>query len=94
MTQAAPEFVQAPTPGVDAIVLDRHVAEDLACTLALLEDWLLHTGDDVHDALTRFAEPGDPHGDASDRITDKLGTFSVALTRALKALDPGFTVRF
>lgn len=50
--------------------------QELAHLVTLLEDWLLHTGDDVRDDLADFNHP---HGIAA--IIEDLGTWSVKLHR-------------
>lgn len=76
-------------PGV---VLREHDAEQLAELLGLLEDWLLHAGDDTRAELADFAF----HGPAGSRdpgyvrwLIDRLGTHSVALTRQLHTCTTG-----
>lgn len=58
--------------------LHRDELRDLAWLLALLEDWLLHTGDDVRADLATF--PG-PSRHTIDDLIDHLGTQAVKLNR-------------
>jgi hypothetical protein len=72
----------------DRIVLDRYIAEDLSHAITLVEDWLLHTGDDVHSDLAHFAFRYDGLTAAVPAFIDALGTCSVQLHRALRATTP------
>lgn len=56
---------------------------ELADLLALVEDWLLHAGWDVHDSLTRFASydlTNDPPARVRELI-DALGSYASRLNR-------------
>jgi hypothetical protein len=80
--------VNGPVNGEYRIVLDRGTAEDLAHVLTLLEDWLLHTGDDVHHDLAEFVLGCNGLTAAVPAFIDALGNHSVQLHRALRAAGP------
>ncbi len=66
------------------VLLDEHTADDLAALLSLLEDWLLHAGDDIRDDLALFAFHAQCHRAlAVQHLIDQLGHNSVLLHRQL-----------
>jgi hypothetical protein len=66
------------------VILDGHAADDLAALLGLLEDWLLHAGNDIRHDLALFSFPADGHPDlAVQHLIDQLGRTSVVLRRQL-----------
>lgn len=79
------------TQTAPGVVLREHDAEQLAELLGLLEDWLLHAGQDTRTELADFACHG-PAGSGDPGYTgwliDRLGTHSVTLTRQLHPCTP------
>jgi hypothetical protein len=67
-------------------------ATDIADLLGLLEDWLLHAGDDIRQSLAEFAWPRmcDPQR-YLDYLIDRLGQHNVALLRQLPTSTPDST---
>jgi len=82
--------VNRPIGDGPAVYFDPTDAGDLralAGYLSIVEDWLLHTSDDVLDELARFAFRAVYHPrDGVDALVDHLGHASVALHRHATAL--------
>jgi hypothetical protein len=64
------------------VPIHRIELDELACLITLIEDWLLHTGDDVLAALARFAADRTPAA-----IIDDLGTQSVKLHHLIRSIS-------
>jgi hypothetical protein len=78
----------------EQIAVDRGLAEDLVQVLSVVEDWLLHTGDDVLEDLGDFVFPGYRPTTAVTGFITALGTAGLDLHRLLtgqQPADPGQT---
>ncbi len=70
--------------GEDTIAVPTWRVEDLLHDLGVIEDWLLHAGEETLAELTEFAFGARGHGDVAEFI-DELGWHGVALRRLLTA---------
>jgi hypothetical protein len=66
------------------LVVDRGTVEDLAAVLGIVEDWLLHTDDDVLTDLGEFAFSCHGRARAVTGFIDELGTCGVRLHALLR----------
>jgi hypothetical protein len=70
-----------------SVTLTDHDASELASTLSLLEDWLLHADEDVLDALARFGfRAGYRPRQAVNWLVEELARHGAELRRQLRAL--------
>jgi hypothetical protein len=77
--------------GDDFVRMHREELDEIAWTLGVIEDWLLHTTDDVYAGLAAFAgngpftRPAHRHGRL---IAGHCGDHVVTIRRRLRAHDP------
>ena len=67
--------------GHHGIVLHADQVDDLVTLLATIEDWLLHTSEEVHHSLHRFLTPTGPT-DQVRQLTAHLGATASHISRA------------
>ena len=71
--------------------MHREELDEIAWTIGLIEDWLLHTTDDVYNDLATFAgngaftRPAHLHGRL---IARHLGDHTITISRRLRASEP------
>ncbi|MGH3499521.1 MAG: hypothetical protein ACRDQA_01265 [Nocardioidaceae bacterium] len=73
------------------VVVFADTARDMLAVLELVEDWLLHTSDDVACDFAAFAFPCHTEQQQEEAVTeliDVLGGHSVTLRRKLRRLQP------
>jgi hypothetical protein len=75
---------QATAGSDDDLVVDRGTVEDLAAALGIVQDWLLHTDDDVLADLGEFAFSCHGRDRAVTGFVDELGTCGVRLHALLR----------